>query len=199
MIVRSLVEVSTTSKKSVIVLIPIASEVYEELWKSISALGFEVLRDTYPPHITVVYLGKKYTSVEAVTEAYQRAMEAFLDWYPNIGTSKHIEITRIGMFEPTESSEGNTPIVFKVSSPMLEALNSVLVRAFMPVSDQSQFLIYARHITAGYYPGNLTMEQKKRLKQLEEIDLSLGTYMPTIQVELQHDQETIGVTNIRLS
>jgi 2'-5' RNA ligase len=116
--------------------------------------------DPGPPHVTVLFMGKGISGSEA-TDIVEKATGI-------IGSGGGIALKpkSVGYFNPTENSGGKTPVLIKYDSRALTRLHQRLLRGLASHITQDQFPTFRAHATLGYFPGELSIDQKRQLKDI---------------------------------
>lgn len=166
-----------------IVLAPL-SEAAQEIVEAARASVLQVLpglaAPEYEPHLTLLHLGDvRAARVRDVGEAVGRALEG--------QAPLQLQGGQVSWFEPSQSSEGRTPIVIEYRRRALSDLNARLLRACAVDIASEQFDEYRPHITLGYLPRALTDAEAAALE-----DLRVSGRWSLERLELRSREQRIG-------
>jgi 2'-5' RNA ligase len=125
--------------------------------------------DPGAPHVTVLFMGSgiKLGRVPGIIEKATSIVDS---------TVLSLKPKSVGYFNPTDNSGGRTPILVKYDSKGLTRLHQRLLRALASDITQDQFPTFRAHSTLGYFPGELSLEQKRQLKG---VTLNTANWVPT--------------------
>lgn len=183
-------------KKSLYLVVEIPAELKESLIPSVQEALPDIEIDQHPAHITLVFLGDSYEegNVGELIEACKEAVDVFIQKYTG---SKHIWMERMSFFKASSSSKNRTPIICKVRSDYLQALNAVLTRASMPYSTQKQFVWYEPHVTIGFLMRDLSKAEQSTLSQIH-VGSALATWTSEIPIVLYQGDTDIWQHRLRI-
>ncbi|CAB4203551.1 2'-5' RNA ligase superfamily [uncultured Caudovirales phage] len=120
------------------------------------------LEDAGTPHVTVFYMGRldKNVAADSLPKIGDDAKAAF------DGQSVTVSPMPVGWFEPSEASEGRTPIIMPLDAPGFERINARLLRRLMPYTDKQQFVDFKPHASIGYLPRTMTAAEQQAVRRI---------------------------------
>lgn len=125
-----------------------AAEAWESARQGVSRiLGGEELQGDGSPHVTLLYLGQ--VPAERQAEAVEVARQV-------LSGSQQVTMKPLGIgtFEPTDNSEGRTPVFVDFGDAGAD-INLALLRALAPFVEAKQFPEFHAHATLGYIDREL--------------------------------------------
>lgn len=157
---------------STLVMVPLP-ESLRALWQGVRAAVEEIvgeMPEQEDPHITVLYAGK--LTSEQAAEFARRTIDVSRRCVP-----AQVSVDSLTLFEPSEGSDGQTPVVLTVWCHVFYQLHQAILRDCADLIQARQFPEFHAHLTVGYAPAGLTDEQRAVVLALEvpEIEWSVGS------------------------